>query len=422
MIELPAAAYPALVAAVWSACLAGAAVTAGLRARARDMALRRAAASLPSEPARALLVRPCAGADPDLQRALRSTGALARELAALAPALQLTIRFAVAHEEDPATPIARAVADELRAAGLDAALEHTRAPGPNYKIGQLAAVVDARVSDFDVIINADADVELAALAPAFAGLLRPLLSDDDEPRVGATWMPPSERLERRPETLGDRASAALLSGSLHAFPLLAGLDPDGLVGKLFAVRGAALDRVGDFAALARHLGEDMELAQRVRAAGYRVTSVAGVAPSLARGRSRGAVIARYARWLMVIRAQRPALLVSYPLVLAATPLILLLALSSLALGAPGPALAAAGFALAVRVAIALLAARVAGRPRRGPLRALLAAAVDAPLADALLWAAFFKALGPREVEWRGRTLRIGASGVLESSPRGSERA
>jgi ceramide glucosyltransferase len=108
---------------------------------------------------------------------------------------------------------------------------------------------------------------------------------------------------------------------------------------------------------------------------------------------------------MVIRAQRPALLPSYPLLFFATPLILLLS-AVCAAGAPLLGAAAALLAIASRLAVALVASRAAGR-RLGLGRA----AIDALLADALLAAAFARALRSREVVWRDNVITIDRAGL-----------
>src|SRR6185369_9556499 len=112
------------------------------------------------------------------------------------------------------------------------------------------------------------------------------------------------------------------------------------------------------------------------------------------GRSAAHVLARFARWLMVIRAQRPALLASYPLLFFATPLILVSA-AILGRGAPRLAAAAAMLAILSRIAVAPTAARATGRSMH-----LGRAIVASTLADALLAAAFVRALLSRRVVWR----------------------
>ena len=341
---------------------------------------------------RVVVVRPCAGLEPSLRRSLASTAALRHD----GP---LRVVFGTSTLADPARPVLLEVAASLRARGMDVAVEVIAPRGPNLKASQLDGILHA--ADDDVALVIDSDVELPRLD--LSRLLAPLRAPRG--RVAAVWCPP---VEREPVGLGDRMSAALLGGSLHAFPLLGTLDPAGLVGKAFAVRLPALRDAGGFGALVRHLGEDMELARRLRSRGWDVAMSDVVVGSLASRRSVAQVLARYARWLMVIRAQRPLLLASYPLLLAATPGLVLCGALGLARGIPGSGLAL-GLAVLARLGVATAAARVA---RRDP--SPLAALRDAVLADALLLAAFVRALGPARVRWRDRSLRLGARGVLEA--------
>jgi ceramide glucosyltransferase len=387
-----------LVALAWSFALC--AVVAVAIARAAGGA--RAAAGAPSagspfagsppvgQLAPVLLVRPCAGVEPALARSLLSSAAIVR----VAPGAEIV--FAVASEADGAWPLASRVAERLSARGLRARVVATRPDAPNAKSAQLAAAVEAASGGEGLVLVADSDVCLRE------GALRELLAPLAAPDVAAVWAPPVEIAP--PLTLGDRASQALLGGSLHAFPLLAGLDPAGLVGKLFVVRREALDRVGGFGDLTHHLGEDMELARRLRSLGLGVRASRARAASLARGRGLGAVVGRYARWVQVIRAQRRPLLASYPLLFFATPLVALLALAG-AFARPGVALAALALALGARVAASAAARRLAGRAG-GPVDVLL----DALLADALLAAAFVRAFARRSVVWRGRELYAAGGG------------
>ncbi|WP_437725362.1 glycosyltransferase [Sorangium sp. So ce861] len=352
----------------------------------------------PAPALRVLVVRPCAGPEPHLERTL---GSLAG--ARLSAAARCV--FAVAGAADGALPAATAAAAKLRAAAIPAEVALTAPAGPNRKAAQIAAVLDGEPAPFDVVLIADSDVDLDGVD--LDALVAPLGDGARPAPLDAAWAPPVEVAP--PGSLGDRASAAVLGASLHAFPLLAGLDPRGLVGKLFAVRAASLAGAGGFAALTAHLGEDMELSRRLLARRGAVAAAPIVAPSLASGRSLRDVIARYARWIAVIRAQRPALLASYPALFFATPLILALA----ALAAPiaaAPALVAAAVAVASRAAVAAAAARVAGR--RAPL---LAAAADACLADLVLGAAFVRALSTRTVVWRSGRFTIDRRGLLREA-------
>jgi ceramide glucosyltransferase len=345
---------------------------------------------------RALLIRPCAGDEPTLLRALLSISRAKRSF-------PLAVRIAVGSPVDGALPAAESASHRLHYEGLDARLVVTGALGPNRKVAQLAHVLDRDETSASVILVADSDVDLSDVA--LDELVRPLA----DPRVAAVWAMP---VEIAPRTFADSASAAVLDGSLQSFAILGALDRGGMVGKLFAIRADALAQVGGFHALVTYLGEDMELARRLGAAGWRVQRAAVVAPSLAGGRSWGEATDRYARWIHVIRAQRPLLLVTYPAFLVATPLIV--ALSCIAALVDGaPALEAAVIAMGARVAAAGLARLRCRRPLRW-----LSIPIDVVLADALLLAAFLRALRSRSVTWRGTTLRHGDGRTFtESAPR-----
>lgn len=354
---------------------------------------------------RALVVRPCAGIEPELERALVSLSR-ARSRA------EIACRIAVEGPRDPADAIAQIAAEALRRAGVDASVVHTAADAPNHKAAQIAAVLAAERRAFDAIVVADSDVDLEGFD--LDALLAPLFDEAPEgrgrrPRAGAVWAPPVEI--GAGSGAGDRASRALLAGSLHAFTILGALDRGGLVGKLFAARRDAIEAAGGFGALERVLGEDMELARRLASSGHAVRVAPVVARSLKEGRSWDDAALRYARWLAVIRAQRPHLLASYPLLFFATPLILA-ACALLAPFAPAVAIAAAVLAASSRLVVAAAARRLAGLAP-----SLRASISDAVLADALLAHAFARAITTRTVGWRGRTLTLDRRGRI----RGGER-
>jgi ceramide glucosyltransferase len=339
-----------------------------------------------------LVVRPCRGAEPRLEHTLAS-------FAEAKASFRTRIALAVESPDDEAAPYAERAREALARRGFSAEVHYTNARGPNHKADQLARVL-ARSGAAEIVIVADSDVDLTGTD--LDALVAPLLVDAS---LGATWAPPVE--VSAPTTFGDHASHAVLSGSLHAFPLLGLLDGAGLVGKLVAVRGSALAKAGGFGALVDYLGEDMELARRLAERGYASRMVPIHARSVVAARTLGAVLTRFARWIAVIRGQRPLLLASYPGLFAATPL-LLVAAAVAALEVPLAGLAAALVALVSRAAVALAARRAAGFALS--VRALL---FDVALADLVLLAAFARALWSRQLVWRGNTLRLGETGVLE---------
>lgn len=379
----------AALAIAWLGFVAGATAWAAARAKPPRRTHGRSLSGV------AWLVRPCAGREDGLARRL-----------ARCPAPVARVVFAVASEDDEARPAADEARASLAREGLDARVVITRARGPNAKADQLARALEG--ADADVVVVADSDV---AIAP---GDLEALLAPLEDPGVAASWAAP---VEIAPATGADRASAAVLAASLHAFPLLSALDPGCFVGKLFAIRARALEAAGGFAALRAHLGEDMELARRLRAHGLRVTRAPIAARSEARGRTWPAVIARYARWVSVIRAQRSALVWSYPLLFVPTAPLLALCLAA-ARSSPALGLALVTVTIALRVATVAIARAHAGvgsalaRAHAGVRGSALAFLRDAALADALLWAAWGRALTRRTVTWRGAELRVERGGTL----------
>jgi ceramide glucosyltransferase len=382
-----------LPAAFAAFALAWSIVVASIQIEAIRRAFRR---KLPAPPrpvgARVLLIRPCAGLEASLDRTLAS-------LADASRSFEVRCRFALENDGDPALAAAGRAVVALDALGIDARVVLTSAAGPNRKAAQLAAVIAREIEPFDVILVADSDVDLAGVD--LDALVAPLAIAHGP---DAVWAPPSEHGVAR--TTADRASAAVLGASLHAFPLLAGLDPRGLVGKLFAVKRGALAATGGFDAFTAHLGEDMEIARRLLARGGTIAVAGANARSLASGRSLDQVVGRFARWLAVIRAQRPLLLASYPALFFATPTIVAIATIA-SPAAPRVALAAVVIAVVSRLAVALAAARASGRPV-----GLGRAVVESALADALLAAAFARCLCTRRIVWRAGVVTIGRTGLI----------
>lgn len=382
-----------LVLVVWSMAVFWTSVEAMRRTIWYGRAARRnklARAIGPEKPS-VLVVRPCAGHEPSLEQTLAS-------LAQTRRSFDLRCRVAIESDGDAAVGAASRAVEALQRAGVAAEIVFTGGGGPNRKVAQLAAVGN----DADVIIVADSDVDLEGID--LDVLVAPIVSKRP---AWVAWAPPIECAD--PQTWGDRASAAVLGASLHSFPILARLDPRGLVGKLFAIRKNALVAIGGFDSLVGYLGEDMEIARRIRERGGTVVTVPLLARSLAAGRSWSTIVARFARWLTVIRAQRSILLWSYPGLFFATWPIFMVSLWYSFIE-PIPGFLAAALVLTTRLSVAFFATYISGRPIfiLGVLR-------DAILADVVLVCAFVHALRTRTITWRNHVLVVDRSGFLRES-------
>jgi len=343
-----------------------------------------------------VILRPCEGDEPGLYENLLSS--LSVEYG---PARR--VLFLVPATTDPAHAVAsavvqRAASDPSLAAIPAAVLVTSPQPLENRKVAQLVRGLAA--SDESVVVCADSDVRL--VGDDLTLLVSTLLATE---AAGAAFAAP---IEVASQTFWDRASAALVGGSPQSFLALYGLSAllggaPSMAGALCAFRRQALARTGGLDSVRGCLGEDNELARRLVESGYDVALSPRPAHCHDGGRSVGQVVSRVARWLTVVRAQRPGLMPSYPLLMAATP-ALLLTLSVV----HSPILL--GFTVAVlclRVLLCLWLRRMQG-VRLGPLAAL----GQVLLGESLLWAGFLQALGSRRIRWRGHLFYVERGGRL----------
>lgn len=382
--------FEALV-GLWATCQVGFLSVMVARAKARHEEKPMPARGEPSR-RRVLLVRPVAGHESDLDERLgRSAGA---------PAVMLAVR----DESDLGFESATRAALRLSEEGTHANVVLTYADGPNRKAEQVAQALARAARDglsFDTVVVADSDV---APSPADLDALVGALDKGAK----AAYVPVSEAPLPADTKLGDRANVAVLSASPHAFPLLAGMDHALFVGKLCAIDRAALEGAGGFEGLTHLLGEDVELERRLRANGHDVVPVPRVAVATRSGRELTEAVARFTRWLGVVRAQRPHLLPTYLFVFASflPTLSACLLIGSRSADAAAYGAFLVGAVLFARLAVAFEGRRIAGLPR-----GLGVAFVDVVLADAVLLSALFRAATSREVAWRGQVLRVTSGGV-----------
>ena len=339
------------------------------------------------------ILRPCAGLEPGLESNLWSTVTARyegpRELFLL-----------VASPADAAHAIALRVQERARTLAIRVEVVVTSiATLHNRKVAQLAVAQPLSTAPIIVVIDSDLELHDGSL-PA---LISALVSD---PRAGAASCPPVD-IDAR--TIGDHASAALLSSTTHAFYCLAALAERSsgahvLCGAFIAVHRHVLEQLGGFSSLEPFLGEDFELARRLHANGYTIPTAAAPAHVTDHGRSLRTVLTRFHRWAMVTRQQRPHLMVTYPLLLACTPLLIIAA----CLVHTTPLLVGVGLVLVLRVALASMLRRAYGLP--ADLLRSLAAML---LGEVLMLVSSASALTVPVVSWRGHRYRVARNGILD---------
>jgi ceramide glucosyltransferase len=315
----------------------------------------------------------------------------------------IEIVLGVIGTDDSSWPAVSQACFQIQRAGLKCALENCSPLGPNRKATILAHCVARHGQDSTVVISADSNVHLGGFD--LRSLVEPLLDGGD---LAATWSPPVETSTSC--GLGNRASEALLNGSLHSFPLLSRLDRFLMVGKLFAIRGDVLGWLGGFDSMTDYLGEDIRLSAAVADLGLRVWALDQIVQSTAGPKSLTETIGRQLRWMMVVKAQRRALLLSYPLFFAPSVFVSACALFGVLMAPnlwPGT-VAALCLLWTGRVATAA-AARLFSQCRLRPMGLL----VDVVLSEFVILAALVGVVGRREISWRGVQLRLGRDGRLE---------
>ena len=254
---------------------------------------------------------------------------------------------------------------------------------PNRKVGHALHALRSRRGWAGVILCIDTDVAVdGALVAALAAAVV---------EGAALATAPPQPLAA--PGLAARAVRGLLTATHHDFRALDVMraGASAACGKAMALGPAALALLPE---MADCVGEDLELARRLHTAGERVVLVDAAArmpqPPHA---PLPATLARFTRWLQVLRAHRPALWTTVPLLLAPTPLLLA---TALLLGAPLVAIAV----VCLVASRTLLAHRLAPATGRG----------DWVLGEALLLAAFVCSVRTRKISWRGRIFHV-ARGV-----------
>lgn len=340
------------------------------------------------------ILRPCEGDEPGLFDNLLSS--LTVEYGA-----PRRVLFLVPDAADPAHAVAQAVC--ARATGGVSAQVLITSPRPleNRKVAQLIAGLAH--TDEEIVVCADSDVRLAA--GDLEALIFALLDEASRPAAGAAFAAP---IEVAPRTIWDRASTAVVGGSPQSFLALYGMSAlfggaPNMAGALCAYRRRALSAIGGLFGVRDCLGEDNELARRLTASGYGVALSRRPARCFDAGRDAAAAIARVARWLTVVRAQRPQLFFSYPLLVAATPICIVAAGL-----VRSPVLI--GFTvtlLLLRIVLSVALRRFFGL-RRGPFSAL----VDVLCGEGLLLLGFLRAVSSRRIRWRGHPFIVERGGRL----------
>lgn len=327
------------------------------------------------------LLKPLHGEEPGLYENLRSF--CEQEY----PDFQIV--FGVHHGGDPAIAVVRRLQEEFPQRDLQLVIDG-RILGANRKVGNLHNMLGR--ARHDVLVLSDADVRVEP------GYLRDVVAPFADSGVGVVTC-----LYRSvPDgAAGSRLLAQWINEGFAPSVLVAqSLGPNAFCGgATLALRRAALDAVGGFAALADHLADDYLLGARTRALGLRTVLSDRLVDTRVHEDSLASSYRHALRWSRTVRTVQP-LGHAFSVLTLPLPLAVLVA----PLGNGGWAALAA--ALALRCALHLAAQR---RWRK----VMPTADWTFLVVDFLGFAIWLHAWLGRQVRWRQEHFAVGADGRME---------
>jgi len=270
-------------------------------------------------------------------------------------------------------------------------------PCLNRKVGHVLYALETIQRGEQQILVVDADVAVD----------RPLLEGLSSALAAGAALSTAAPVPEGGSGLGSAALRGLLRSSQHSFVALdlMSAGPKAICGKAIGLSGAALEALPGFSG---HIGEDLELARFLHVRGLPLTRIAASARMPLGRMELPRVLRRIRRWMQVLRAHRPGLWPTVPLLLAPTPLLLPLAIW---VGSPA-VVGALAMLLALRIALGLALARGGPGAADGGWEWLLG--------EVTLLAAWVGSLAGRTVDWRGRYFTLLRGGRMERSVPGGE--
>jgi len=270
-------------------------------------------------------------------------------------------------------------------------------PCPNRKVGHVLYALDTLRRDEEQILVVDADVAVD----------RTLVEGLSAALSAGAALSTSAPLPERGSGAGATALRGLLRSSHHSFVALdlMSAGPKAVCGKALGLSPAA---AAALRGLDGHIGEDLELSRLLHDRGMPVVRASAPARMPLGRVPLAAVLRRLRRWMLVLRAHRPALYPTVPVLLAPTPVLLALAI---VLGAPA-VFGAVLVLLALRIALGLALSRGSPEAADGGWEWLVG--------ESALLFAWAASLAGRTVGWRGRSFVLLRGGRMERGARGTD--
>jgi ceramide glucosyltransferase len=302
------------------------------------------------------------------------------------------VLFGAMDEGDPALPLVERLQQEYP--HLHVATVLSSPLGANAKVSNLHAL--AAAAKHDVLVISDSDMRAT---PDYLRRIVAPLADENVGLVTCLYR------GSQPSTLAAAMGALYVSSTYMPAAVVNAqlIHIPSAFGATSAIRSRDLCAIGGFSAIADHLADDYELAERVAALGKRVVFAPYVIENVLGAESWSTVWQREVRWVRCIRASRP---MEYPgLLLSFTLPLAILATVVVGYDAAGMGLIAT--ALTVRWGVGWLIARYTDD---NLLRQTL---IWLPLRDLLTFGVWCAGVIGREVRWREQRFLVRADGRLK---------
>ena len=285
-------------------------------------------------------------------------------------------------------------------------------PPANRKAMHLAAGVDfarARglIDDDTIVVQADADL-----------ILRPGILEDVVAQLlarnpgGAVCVPPAPS---GGSAMSAWLASAVLTASPQSFAAVHSLaetygSPIAVAGKLVAMRAPTLEAIGGYRAISRYIGDDLALADALRDKNRPVGFASVTTRSVDEGRSVRSLSAQLVRWLRVLFAHRPMMLLAYPTMIA--PVVISAGLVALAVFAGGDVRMPVEAFVALIAARTILAALLIRKWYPGESRVTIGLSPVAVVASDLVLTLALPFALLRSIQWEGRRYRVARGGRI----------
>ena len=302
--------------------------------------------------------------------------------------------FAVASADDEVIPVIHRLRADFPTHDISLII-NPALHGPNYKVSNLINAFSR--AHHDILIVCDSDI---SVRPDY---LQSVVGHFSDPNVGLVTS-----LYRTTAVHGIATALEAIGFTAEMIPnVLVARQLEGLtfaLGASMAVRRAALQAIGGFAALAGYLADDYQLGNKIHCAGWRIALDRCFVESVIKPENLMTVLSRQLRWARTMRVSRPGGYLASGITLAFPAMVLATLLAS----SPVAGMAAVALQYGVRLAVSTIFSRRFVHDDLFPRWLWLL-----PLRDMLSFFTWALSFSGNRIEWRGSRFVLKPGGKIE---------